>query len=231
MRHAVYYAPAASSTLHRLGSSWLGRDAVLGEAVRQPAIAGLADATLDPSRYGFHATLKAPFTLNSDMKRVELGDAVALLAAQMETVTIPNLALRDIDGFLALVPDEPVAALSVLAEFCVCAVDTFRTQVNEAELKRRRTANLTPRQEFLLMRWGYPYVLDEFRFHMTLTRRLMPDEKPALLAAAAEHFAAVIGQPLDVDALTVFAESRFGLTFVAEERFPLRQADKLKAAS
>ena len=231
MRHAVYYAPAAGSTLHRLGSSWLGRDAVRGEAVRQPIIAGLAEATIDPARYGFHATLKAPFTLNSNMKRVELGDAVALLAAQMEIVTIPRLALRDIDGFLALVPDEPVAALSVLAEFCVCAVDAFRTQASEAELKRRRAANLTPRQEFLLMRWGYPYVMDEFRFHMTLTRRLMADEKPALLAAANEHFAAALGQPLDVDALTVFAETRFDRTFVAEERFPLRQVDKMKAAS
>ena len=117
------------------------------------------------------------------------------------------------------------------AEFCVCAVDTFRTPANEAELQRRRAANLTPRQEFLLMRWGYPYVLDEFRFHMTLTRRLLPDEKPALLAAANEHFAAVLGQPLDVDALTVFAETRFDRTFVAEERFPLRQVDKMKAAS
>ena len=194
-------------------------------------MAGLKDATLEPARYGFHATLKAPFTMNSDMKRVELGDAVALLAAQMEMVTIPRLALRDIDGFLALVPDEAIAALSVLAEFCVCAVDTFRTPANEAELKQRRAANLTPRQEFLLMRWGYPYVLDEFRFHMTLTRRLLPGEKPALHAAASEHFAAVLGQPLDVDALTVFAETRFDRTFVAEERFLLRQVDKLKAAS
>lgn len=217
--------------MHRLGSSWLGRDAVRGEEVPQPMIAGLKDATLEPARYSFHATLKAPFTMNSDMKRVELGDAVALLAAQMEMVTIPRLVLRDIDGFLALVPEEPVAALSVLAEFCVCAVDAFRTPANEAELKRRRAANLTPRQEFLLMRWGYPYVLDEFRFHMTLTRRLTPDEKPALLAAANEHFAAVIGQPLDVDALTVFAETRFDRTFVAEERFLLRQGDRMKAAS
>ena len=231
MRHAVYYAPPAGSTLHRLGSSWLGRDAVRGEEVPQPKIAGLAEAALEPARYGFHATLKAPFTMNSDMKRVELGDAVALLAAQMEMVTIPKLALRDIDGFLALVPDEPVVALSVLAEFCVCAVDAFRTPANEAELKRRRAANLTPRQEFLLMRWGYPYVLDEFRFHMTLTRRLNPDEKPALLVAANEHFAALIGQPLDVDALTVFAETRFDRTFVAEERFLLRQVNNMKAAS
>ena len=231
MRYAVYYAPPAGSTLHRLGSSWLGRDAVRGEEVPQPKIAGLAEATLEPARYGFHATLKAPFTMNSDMKRVELGDAVALLAAQMETVAIPRLALRDIDGFLALVPDEPVVALSVLAEFCVCAVDAFRTPADEAELKRRRAANLTPRQEFLLMRWGYPYVLDEFRFHITLTRRLLQDEKPALLAAANEHFAAVIGQPLDVDALTVFAETRFDRTFVAEERFPLHQVNKMKAAS
>jgi putative phosphonate metabolism protein len=231
MRHAIYYAPPAGSTLHRLGSSWLGRDAVRGEAVRQPTIEKIKDVTVEPARYGFHATLKAPFTLNAEMKRVELGDAVALLAAQMETVTIPKLVLRDIDGFLALVPDEPIMGLSVLAEFCVCAVDAFRTQAGEAELQRRRATKLSPRQEFLLMRWGYPYVLDEFRFHMTLTRRLMPDEKPSLLTAANEHFSPVIGQLLEIDALTVFAESRFDHDFVAEERFPLRQVDKMKVAS
>ncbi len=109
MRHAIYYAPPAGSTLHRLGSAWLGRDVVRGEAVRQPDVDGIKEATAEPARYGFHATLKAPFTLNPGMKRVELGDAVALLAAQMETVTIPRLELRDLDGFLALVPDKPVA--------------------------------------------------------------------------------------------------------------------------
>ncbi len=231
MRHAIYYAPLPGSTLHRLGSAWLGRDAVSGEPIKQPSIVGLKEVTAEPARYGFHATLKAPFALNSGMKRVELGDGVALIAAQMETVTIQSLELHEIDGFLALAPSRKDRVLSFLSEICVCGLDSFRAKSSEEELARRRAANLTARQEQHLLKWGYPYVLDEFRFHMTLTRRLLPEEKPTLLAAANEHFAAVIGQPLDVDALTVFAETRFDLTFVAEERFPLRQVDKMKAAS
>ena len=100
-----------------------------GDRCNQPAIAGLAEVTLEPARYGFHATLKAPFTMNSGMKRVELGDAVALIAAQMETVTIQSLALREIDGFLALGPMSSAGQrVSFLVNFACVRLDTFRAQ-------------------------------------------------------------------------------------------------------
>ena len=35
-------------------------------------------------------------------------------------------------------------------------------------------SGLTDRQEALLTQWGYPYVMEEFRFHITLTGALDP---------------------------------------------------------
>ena len=231
MRHAIYYAPPPGSTLHRLGSAWLGRDAVSGEPVKQPPIADLQEVTAEPARYGFHATLKAPFTLNSGMKRVELGDAAALIAAQMETVTIQSLELHEIDGFLALAPSRQDSVLSFLSEICVCGLDSFRAKPSDEELSRRRAANLTARQEQHLLKWGYPYVLDEFRFHMTLTRKLQDSERQTFMKAAQAHFAPILGQPLEVDALTVFAETRPERNFVVEERFPLLRSVSVRIAS
>lgn len=231
MRYAIYYAPPPGSTLHRLGSAWLGRDAVSDEPIKQPALDGLREVTAEPARYGFHATLKAPFTLNSGMRRFELGDAVALMAAQMEAVTIQKLELLEIDGFLVLAPSRQDSELSFLGKICVCGLDSFRAKPSDEELARRRAAKLTAQQEQHLKRWGYPYVLDEFRFHMTLTRRLEDGERQMLKQAARRHFAPILDQPLNVDALTVFAESRPGQNFTVEERFPLRQSAVVRVAS
>ena len=231
MRHAIYFAPPPGSTLHRLGSSWLGRDAVSDGKIEQPPVNGLHEVTTEPAHYGFHATLKAPFTLDSGMKRVELGDTVALIAAQMEAVAIQNLELREIDGFLALAPHRQDKVLSFLGEICVCALDSFRAPASAEEIERRRAANLTVRQDQYLRTWGYPYVLDEFRFHMTLTRRLHDSERQKFMEAAKEHFAPVLERPLVVDAITVFAESRPGRNFVVEERFPLLHSASARVAS
>ena len=51
----------------------------------------------------------------------------------------------------------------------------FARPPGAAELERRRKAGLSAAQEKMLLRWGYPYVLDEFRFHLTLTGRLQPE--------------------------------------------------------
>ena len=81
MRYAIYYAPDPASALWLFGSSVLGYDARTGRNVPLLAPAGisLADwemATTDPRRYGFHATLKAPFRLALGMSEAALLDAV-----------------------------------------------------------------------------------------------------------------------------------------------------------
>ena len=48
---------------------------------------------------------------------------------------------------------------------------------------------VTERQASNLDRWGYPYVFDDFRFHMTLTGPLTADDRGRALAWLKAEFA------------------------------------------
>ena len=130
MRYAVYFTPAASHPLTEAGAAFLGRDAFTGAARSQPAIAGLspadvAAATADPRRYGFHATLKAPFACRPGVSEGEILSAFHRFAAGCTAFRAP-LSVSTLDGFLALTPAAPAPALSALAADCVVAFDRFR---------------------------------------------------------------------------------------------------------
>lgn len=229
MRYAIYYAPAPGTALHQLSAHWLGRDAHTGEALAQPAIDGIAGLTAEPRRYGFHATLKAPFALRRGIEPEPLMRACAALAAQVGVFRV-RLRPDVLDGFLALVPDGDPAALNSLAERCVRELDGFRSPPSEAELKRRRMAPLSARQEAQLTRWGYPYVLDDFRFHMTLTQKLAPGDADRLMAAADAHFSPVLREPVAIDGITLFQEPGPGADFLALRHFPFALSEAEAAA-
>ena len=220
MRYAIYYAPPPGTLLHRLGSEWLGRDA-FGGAVEHP-VPGLHGIITDAARYGLHATLKAPFALRERKTRSELGIAAAQIARQLGEITISSLVLRRIDGFLALVPDSTIEALSILESACVQQLDGFRQLPSPQEIARRRGAGLSARQERNLDEWGYPYVLDEFRFHITLTRRMSEAEAGIVEPMAHGHFAAIIGKPHTIGSVAIFHEPGPGQDFAAEECFSLQ---------
>lgn len=218
-RYALYYAPAPGTLFHRLGSEWLGRDAWTGEALRQPAIEDLASLTAEPRRYGFHATLKAPFELAK--ARQELTAFAQDFAARQAPMMLPKLRLAVLDGFLALIPDVETDQLQQLAACCVMDFDSFRGPLRQEEIARRHRAGLSQRQNRLLLNWGYPYVLDQFRFHMTLSGKLPAADLARLMPQAETHFAPVIGVPLRLEAVTIFCEAETGAPFRAEERFTL----------
>ena len=203
MRYAIYYTPPPESALADFGAAWFARTAPCLDA---------------PRRYGFHGTLKAPFRLAAGTSEEELLAAVGELAATRAALCGPPLALAALAGFLALVPSAPFAELDGLAAECVAAFDRFRAPPTGAELARRRRAGLGPRQAALLLRWGYPYVMEAFRFHMTLTERLGPGE----LARERALAAALLGEALPalcIDALTVAAEPAQGASFRELRRF------------
>ncbi|TIP55257.1 DUF1045 domain-containing protein, partial [Mesorhizobium sp.] len=52
-------------------------------------------------------------------------------------VTIPRLVVSQIDGFFALVPEEPLPALNRFADDVVRDFDRFRAPLSEAEIERR----------------------------------------------------------------------------------------------
>ncbi len=231
MRYAIYHAPALGGTLHVLGSSWLGRDAFSGQPIRQPEVEGLPEVTAAPRRYGLHATLKPPFALSHGRTRGSLGNSVAALAGQAEVIPGVKLELALLDGFLALIPALPDARIAELEQACIRDLDAFRAAASEDELNRRRSTGLTPRQERYLERWGYPYVLDEFRFHITLTERLDPARIERFTAAAEKHFDDVLRNPIAIGEIAIFRQTAPGADFIVEDMFQLRPMSAARAAS
>jgi putative phosphonate metabolism protein len=228
MRYAVYYSPSQTSLLHRLGSSWLGYNAYTGEDVVQPGEGTLRGVTEQASHYGLHATFKAPFHLKPGMKLQDVCTATSMVAQYQPAVVIPKLVLRVIDGFLALVPETQGGDLAELAAACVSKLDHLHCPPEASEIARRLSANLSPRQRDHLTRWGYPYVFEEFHFHITLTGKLKDGKMPEIRKLAEKHFEDVLDQPLSISALTTFMEAAPDVRMRALDAFAL--AANLKAA-
>ena len=211
MRAAVYATPAPGSELARLAGLWLGRDAFTGAATR-PSDPVLDPVVAEPARYGFHATLRAPFRPNHDGSLDALSGRLAAFCGTRRAPVIRNLTLARLGTFLALVPGEPEPALQALEAAVLDAFEDFRAPLDPDEIARRRPERLSERQRQHLARWGYPFVLDEYRFHMTLTGSL-PGSPDAIHRDLERHFAAVIGRSLAVDGLGLFVEPAPGEAF------------------
>lgn len=209
-RYAVYYAPPAGEFWDR-ASAWLGWDAVRGQAV-VPTDLGLdaAAITRDPRKYGFHGTIKPPFRLADGVDLAALHGAMADLCARLSPVELPGLRLKNLDGFLALVPEGDAAALRALAAAVVEDLDPLRAPLTADEIARRRPERLSLRQREQLYRWGYPFVMEEFRFHLTLTDRLAGAQAAQAATMLEAHFAPVLPRPFRVADLCLFGEAMDG---------------------
>jgi putative phosphonate metabolism protein len=221
-RVAVYYAPRPDDQLSVDASSWLGRDPDSDATRPQPAIPNIAEVTAEPGLYGFHATLKPPMRLATSYQWNDLLAAARSLADSIAPFDLPPLSVQDLFGFLALREAKPSASLQTLADACVEQLDRFRAPATEAELARRRRAKLTPEQDAMLVRWGYPYVFDTWFFHLTLTRRLSAVEKQVFLPAAEAYFARSIAKSRRVSDICLIVQPAAGSPYVIKERLPLR---------
>lgn len=222
-RYAIYWAPPAGSALARFGASWLGWDAETGRAPAQPISEPLcktARIAEEPRRYGFHATVKPPFRLAPDKQAEALDQMIAHLTAMIGAFDAPPLSLARFGQRIALVPSRPSEPLNRLAADLVAKLDEFRAAPGAAEIDARRAIGLSPRQEELLRRWGYPFVLDEFRFHLTLTGRLDPVTMKTLMAELRILTAPFCKLALPITEICLFGEDRTGF-FHLLRRYPL----------
>ena len=197
-RYAIYFAPARDSLLWERAQAWLA----------QPDLRPLS---VSARKYGFHATLKAPMTLALDF--AELDAAITAFADEHSIVPLSGLAPRLIDGFLALTTEPQPDRLTDFAAEVVEAFEPFREPLSAGELARRLKAPLTPRQVELVGQYGYPYVLEQFQFHMTLTDRLVAELREPMVARAVDWFADALAEPVQLDRLVVFAEPEPGAAF------------------
>ena len=221
MRVALYYAPLPNDPLTSLSASWLGRDPITSAPIPQPKITNIAEITKEPRNYGFHATLKPPMRLTSGTDWNDFQNAVQTTAATIAPFDLPPLAVTDLRGFLALRETAPCPPLQALADACVEQLDAFREPPSDEELTRRRKANLSPEQDAMLTRWGYPYVFGTWFFHMTLTRRLSDAEKSTILPAAEAWFAPALAIPRRVEDICIFTQSTPTAAFTLSQRIKL----------
>ena len=228
-RYAIYFAPDADRALTRFGAETVGYDAYSGHEIDHPK-AVLADfpdwpeISADPRKYGFHGTLKAPFPLADDQSEEDLLAAFVAFAEEPREIPIIAPVVRTISGFTAIVPDEIDDDLDLLAEACVRDFDSFRAPMTAEDRARRKPDALTPRQIEHLDDWGYPYVFEDFRFHMTLTGRLTEERGAAVLALLQHRFAELGIDELPIDSIALFKQDSAGSRFRIISHVSLTQA-------
>ena len=225
-RFAVYYAPPAAAPLARFGASWLGRDPETGRNEELLPVEGISqelhrNIVRAPGGYGFHATLKPPFALATGTTGKSLEEATGKLASTIAAFDAPPLELASLDGFLALSLTLSCAEMDELAAQCVTELDRFRAPLSEPDWRRHAARGLTERQEELLCRWGYPWVMEHFRFHMTLTGRLEERCRNGIAARLEARLAPLVARRWHVDSICLFHQAAHDHPFNVIRRFPL----------
>ena len=226
-RYAIYYAVPPGCALDRFGAELLGYDAWTGGDLPFPedvlrTVADWQALSEDPRKYGFHATLKAPLPLADGKTECDLLAACADFADMPRPFPVIRPVVDSISGFIAVTPAERSSELEALAAECVSAFDSFRAPLTPEERTRRNQRNLTPRQRDYLERWGYPYVMEEFRFHMTLTGRLDTARRGPILAMLRRRFATIGLERLAIDRIALYRQDNALSRFRILRDFPLR---------
>jgi putative phosphonate metabolism protein len=222
MRVAIYFTPAKDDPLTTRAADWLGRDAFDNRAVRDPD--PMADAFVsEPARYGFHATLKAPFRLVDGRTLNDLDRQLAAFAQRMQAVSLGTLAVTRLDSFFALTAQAKLPLLLEAEVAIRVAFEPFRAPLTDQEVARRNPQSLSERQQANLSRWGYPHVGQDFRFHMTLTNSILDEDEAAQVEKRLHaQFNPVLEVPVVIDALALFVEPRPGASFHVHSFHPLQ---------
>jgi hypothetical protein len=209
----------------------LGYDCYQGARLETPDLAGISPSrweaiTKEPRRYGFHATLRAPFRLRRGVDEKLLVRELDAFAGARQAPPPTRLKLGTPGDFIALVPETPSPKINRLAANCVEAFDRFRAPLSAVERERRLAAGLSKRQAKFLERYGYPYVMDEFRFHMTLTGPLSSaDRQPALNALDKLFTREILDRALAITAVSIVKQNS------ERARFRILHQSSLRAVS
>ena len=216
-RYAIYYIP--DQPLFQIGSDWLGWNSITGQETTLSA--DHRRITDRPRKYGFHATVKPPFSLASNSTQGDLQDAFQTFCATVSPATGGTLKISRLGRFLAMTQDVQSNEVTELAASTVSHFDKFRAPLSDNDIQKRRQRRLTPEQDALMLRWGYPYVMQEFKFHMTLTGPLQNDEIVSIEQLANTRFQEFIGQSLNIALLALLGEDRDSGRFHVIEKLSL----------
>lgn len=226
LRYAIYFTPPADDPLTVAASRWLGYDAFSGEERPYPDNIALpagrmSAVTAAAARYGFHATMKAPFRLAENISPSALEATFDVFCRNRKPFSIPEITLGQLGKFYALIPAAEYDELQAFAADVVEHFEPMRAPLLNDEIARRKPETLTEVQRDYMVRWGYPYVFDEFRFHMTLTGPVTGTDAHVIETAVQDYFGPYTGRPLEIGGLGLFVEERRGAPFTIKRWQPL----------
>ena len=225
-RYAIYWAPEPQTALAGFASGVLGLD---GRRLR-PAVLSAAEWTAiieAPAHDGFHGTLKAPFHLAEGQTEEALRGALETFAASRAPVALPDLSIAPIGPFIAFHASGNDGPLSPFAFEIVRHFEPFRAALSPHDKARRKPDCLSPSQRENLMRYGYPYVDADFRFHLTLTGSIADDGLRARIAAWLADMSeeADVTIPARMESLSLFSQPDRESRFTEIARYPLEGAE------
>jgi putative phosphonate metabolism protein len=235
MRYAIYFTPPAHDALTLAASQWLGRNAFSGETVEPPAIRGIglheiSFHTAIPRRSGFHAALKAPFRLAPEISEAMLLRHLMRFAGSHEPFQLPSLEVARLGNFFGLAPASHCEQMRHFACAVVQEFDVFRAPLSEIEIERSDPGDLSAPQFANLYRWGHPYVMDEFRFHMALTGPLLAKDSMAIAPVLKDYFAPYLVKPVEIANLALFVEEEPGAPLQVHSLHPMGRVAARKSA-
>lgn len=238
-RFAIYYAPPADSAWWQAGCAWLGRDPATDMRFDAPQPIGLSRPLAELSQaargYGWHATLSAPFRCGDGVTAADLARAAEAWALAQQPFMLP-VRVGSLGRFVAVqaasdLAEAPVAQarIQALAASAVRFCAPLRLAPTQAEIqKRRASGGLTPKQDALLLEWGYPYVFDEFRFHMTLSDPVDSEDARIIVAWWQARLEAL--GPLPIDGAAIYVQAEAGAPFRLWRRLPFGAARPVQPA-
>jgi len=229
-RYAIYFSPTDASNLARFGSTVLGRNVTSHKERKCPSEPEpFADSSLwqtytkKPAHYGFHATIKAPFELAPDCTAAELLSELSSFCATRQSIALTDLAPAKLHAFTALaLPDQP-GELVELAADVVKHFEPFRQALSDADRQRRQISQLSPSMLDNLEQYGYPYIFNDFQFHMTLSDAL-PQEEDRFLPWLQSVYRQMVPAVPVLDRLCAFRQVDRSTPFVRIAEFPLHTA-------
>ena len=224
-RYAVYFVPAKDSALDRFGAGWFGRTSQR-EQERRLSVPGISDSERDdltrvPRIYGLHATLRPPFVLVETADSNDVERRVSSIARQTGAFEVPALVTGSTGGCLTLSLSHACAEVEQLAAYCLRELDELRRPQEGSDCERYRAYSLSEREQHLFARWGYPWVLDRFVFHFTLTSRINREKRERIARALAPQLDCIVGIPWLFDSISVLRQSEHGGVFVEISRHQL----------
>lgn len=214
-RYAIYWMPSPSSQLDEFARQWFGG---VNSFDLEPGLA--AKAVKTPKRYGFHATIKAPFRPIPSLVPEEISAELERFCSRRRRIVTRPLALERFQNYLALCPSGRRAELEWLASECVVHFDRFRAALN-GEDRERRKGSLSPRGLQHFGQFGYPYIFDLFYFHISLAGPLEPRELDHVSAALRPRLVAIANEDFVFGELCLCGDPGEGRDFEVIGRFPL----------